>query len=231
MTRGLSIKFWPDSERPRERLLERGGDALSDAQLLAILLRTGDQGISALDLAIQLIDRFGGFEGIDRASVPELTELKGMGPAKSAQVKAALEISWRTGRNDEINKTAFHCGSDVHRFFSPAMASLAHEEFRVLLLDTKHRLMREVTVSRGTLSGTAVDPREVYTDAIREKAAALVCGHNHPSGDPSPSPEDHALTARLRESGWIVGIPLLDHVIVGRQGYFRYDEEDWPTLK
>lgn len=231
MTRGLSIKFWPDSERPRERLLERGGDALSDAQLLAILLRTGDQGISALDLAIQLIDRFGGFEGIDRASVPELTELKGMGPAKSAQVKAALEISRRTGRNDEINKTAFHCGSDVHRFFSPAMASLAHEEFRVLLLDTKHRLMREVTVSRGTLSGTAVDPREVYTDAIREKAAALVCGHNHPSGDPSPSPEDHALTARLRESGRIVGIPLLDHVIVGRQGYFRYDEEDWPTLK
>ncbi|MDP6365676.1 MAG: DNA repair protein RadC [Nitrospinota bacterium] len=231
MTRGLSIKFWPDSERPRERLLERGGDAVSDAQLLAILLRTGDQGISALDLAIQLIDRFGGFEGIDRASVPELTELKGMGPAKSAQVKAALEISWRTGRNDEINKTAFHCGSDVHRFLSPAMASLAHEEFRVLLLDTKHRLMREVTVSRGTLSGTAVDPREVYTDAIREKAAAFVCGHNHPSGDPSPSPEDHALTARLRESGWIVGIPLLDHVIVGRQGYFRYDEEDWPTLK
>ncbi len=231
MTRGLSIKFWSDSERPRERLLERGGDAVSDAQLLAILLRTGDQGISALDPAIQLIDRFGGFEGIDRASVPELTELKGMGPAKSAQVKAALEISRRTGRNDEINKTAFHCGSDVHRFFSPTMASLAHEEFRVLLLDTKHRLMREVPVSRGTLSGTAVDPREVYTDAIREKAAALVCGHNHPSGDPSPSPEDHALTARLRESGWIVGIPLLDHVIVGRQGYFRYDEEDWPTLK
>ena len=231
MTRGLSIKFWSDSERPRERLLERGGDAVSDAQLLAILLRTGDQGISALDPAIQLIDRFGGFEGIDRASVPELTELKGMGPAKSAQVKAALEISRRTGRNDEINKTAFHCGSDVHRFFSPTMASLAHEEFRVLLLDTKHRLMREVTVSRGTLSGTAVDPREVYTDAIREKAAALVCGHNHPSGDPPPSPEDHALTARLRESGWIVGIPLLDHVIVGRQGYFRYDEEDWPTLK
>jgi DNA repair protein RadC len=111
------------------------------------------------------------------------------------------------------------------------MAGLGHEEFRVLLLDTKHRLMREVTVSRGTLSGTAVDPREVYTDAIREKAAAIVCSHNHPSGDPSPSSEDHALTARLLETGRIVGIPLLDHVIVGREGYFSYDEEDWPTLK
>jgi DNA repair protein RadC len=110
LTRRLSIKFWPDSERPRERLLEKGGDALSDAQLLAILLRTGDQGISALDLAIQLLDQFGGFAEIERASIPELTELKGIGPAKAAQVKAAIEISRRIGRSDEIKKPRFTVG-------------------------------------------------------------------------------------------------------------------------
>lgn len=216
------------SERPRERLLEKGGEALSNAQLLAILLRTGDQGVSALDLAIDLIDRFEGFAGLESASVPELCELKGMGPAKAAQIKAALEISRRIGPSRETSKPSFHSASVVFSFLSPAMGGLSHEEFRVLLLDTKHRLMREITISRGTLSGTSVDPREVFSQAIREKAAAVVCGHNHPSGDPSPSPEDHALTGRLLKSGKLLGIPLLDHVVVGGSGYFSYDEEGWP---
>jgi DNA repair protein RadC len=228
LKRRSSIKHWPTSERPRERLLEKGGEALSNAQLLAILLRTGDQGVSALDLAIDLIDRFEGFAGLESASVPELCELKGMGPAKAAQIKAALEISRRIGPSRETGKPSFHSGSDVFSFLSPAMGRLSHEEFRVLLLDTKHRLMREITISRGTLSGTSVDPREVFSQTIREKAAAVVCGHNHPRGDPSPSPEDHALTGRLLKSGKLLGIPLLDHVVVGESGYFSYDEEGWP---
>ncbi len=223
-----SIKFWPESERPRERLLSQGGGALSDAQLLAILLRTGDQGISALDLAIALIDRFGGLSGIEAASAAELCEMKGLGPAKAAQVKAALEIARRLGRGGENEKPVFHGGEDIYRFLAPAMAGLPHEEFRVLLLDTKHRLLREMTVSRGTLAGTAVDPREVFSVAVRERAAAVVCGHNHPSGDPAPSPEDRALTARLVNSGRLLGIPLLDHIVVGRSGYFSFAEEGWP---
>lgn len=222
------IKYWPESERPRERLLSQGGGALSDAQLLAISLRTGGQGVSALDLAISLIDRFGGFSGLEAASVPELCEIKGVGPAKAAQLKAALEIARRLGRGGQDDKPAFHGGADVYKFLAPAMARLPHEEFRLLLLDTKHKLLREMTVSRGTLAGTAVDPREVFSAAVRERAAAVVCGHNHPSGDPAPSPEDRALTARLVESGRVLGIPLLDHVVVGRSGYFSFAEEGWP---
>lgn len=222
------IKYWPESERPRERLLSRGGGSLSDAQLLAILLRTGDQGISALDLAIVLINRFGGFPGLEAASIPELCEVKGVGPAKAAQVKAALEIARRLGRVGENDNPVFHGGGDIYTFLAPAMSGLPHEEFRILLLDTKHRLLRELTVSRGTLAGTAVDPREVFSVAVRERAAAVVCGHNHPSGDPAPSPEDRALTARLAESGRILGIPLLDHVIIGRGRFFSFAEEGWP---
>lgn len=222
------IKYWPESERPRERLLSQGGGALSDAQLLAILLRTGDQGVSALDLAISLIDRFSGLSGIEAASVPELCEIKGIGPAKAVQLKAALEIARRLGRGDADGKPAFHGGADVYKFLAPAMAGLPHEEFRLLLVGTKHKLLREMTVSRGTLAGTAIDPREVFSAAVRERAGAVVCGHNHPSGDPAPSPEDRAFTARLVESGRILGIPLLDHVIVGRGKYFSFAEEGWP---
>ena len=226
-----SIKYWPESERPRERLLSQGGGALSDAQLLAILLRTGDQGVSALDLAISLINRFGGFPGLEAASVPELCEIKGVGPAKAAQLKAALEIARRLGRGGENEKPVFHGGADVYKFLAPAMAGLPHEEFCLLLLDTKHRLLREMTVSRGTLAGAAVDPREVFSAAVRERAAALVCGHNHPSGDPAPSPEDRALTARLVESGRILGIPLLDHVVVGRERLFQLRRRGMASLK
>lgn len=222
-----SIRYWPDSERPRERLLEKGAETLSDAQLLAIILRTGDQGVSALDLAIQLITRFGGFAGLEQASIPELSELKGIGPAKVAQIKAAIEISRRRERGDGTDNPVFHCGADVYKYFLPVLGHLSHEEFHVLMLDTKHRFKRDIKVSRGTLSGTSVDPREVFNAAVREKSAAIVCGHNHPSGDPLPSPEDNALTARLRESGKILGISLLDHVIVGRSGYYSYDEEGW----
>ena len=228
MKKGRSIKHWPVAERPRERLVERGAEVLSDAQLLAILLRTGDQGLSALDLVLALLARFENLSGLESASIPEICELKGMGPAKAAQVKAALEMARRLGREEGSSRPAFHGGSDVYGFLSPAMADLPREEFRVLLLDTKHRLLREITVSQGTLSGAAVDPREVFNAAVRERAAAVVCAHNHPSGDPAPSPEDRALTARLRESGALLGIPLLDHVVVGKGAYFSFEEEGWP---
>lgn len=223
-----AIRYWPESERPRERLIAHGSGALSDAQLLAILVRTGDQGISALDLSLSLLDRFGSLSGLEAASVTEICEIKGMGPAKAAQLKAALEIARRLDRDGPKNPV-FHGGSDVYHYLAPAMTGLPHEEFRVLLLDMKNRLMREITISKGTLSGTSVDPREVFSAAVRERAAALVCGHNHPSGDPSPSPEDRRITAQLQESGRVLGIPLLDHVVVGRAGYYSFAEAGWPS--
>lgn len=229
MTEGRRpIKNWPSAERPRERLIEKGPGTLSDAQLLAILLRTGDASQSALDLALALISRFGGLDGLAAASVAELCEAKGVGPAKAAQIKAGIELSRRLGGQDGAVRPAFHGGGDVFRHLAPAMSSLPHEEFRLLLLDTKHRLNRELTISRGTLAGTAVDPREVFSAALRERAAAVVCAHNHPSGDPAPSPEDRALTARLRQSGQLVGVPLLDHVILGRGAFFSFAEGGWP---
>ncbi|MEK6710390.1 MAG: DNA repair protein RadC [Nitrospinota bacterium] len=223
------IKHWPSAERPRERLIERGPEALSDAQLLAILLRTGDTSQSALDLALSLLARFGSLAGLATASVAELCEMKGIGPAKAAQVKAGIELSRRLGASEGAARPAFHGGGDIFRHLGPAMSALPHEEFRLLLLDTKHRLNRELTISRGTLAGTAVDPREVFSAALRERAAAVVCAHNHPSGDPAPSPEDRALTARLRQSGQLVGVPLLDHVIVGRGAFFSFAEAGWPS--
>lgn len=225
--RRSSIRNWPVSERPRERLLEKGSDALSDAQLLAIILRTGDQGVSALDLAIALLDRFGSLAALEAAPVPDICELKGLGPSKAAQIKAALEIGRRTLRGDSNERPGFHGGTDVHRYLAPAMGHLPQEEFRLLLLDAKHRLLREVAISRGTLMGTSVDPREVFSAALRERAAAVVCAHNHPSGEPAPSAEDRALTARLREAGHLLGIPLLDHVIIARSGFFSFAESEW----
>ncbi|MDA0999524.1 MAG: DNA repair protein RadC [bacterium] len=223
-----SIRHWPISERPRERLLEKGSDALSDAQLLAIILRTGDQGVSALDLAIALLDRFGSLAALEAAPVADICDLKGIGPSKAAQIKAALEIGRRALRKEESERPAFHGGADVYRYLAPAMAHLPHEEFRLLLLDAKHRLLRETTISRGTLMGTSVDPREVFGAALRERAAAVVCAHNHPSGEPAPSVEDRAFTARLREAGHLLGVPLLDHVIIGRSGFFSFAESEWP---
>jgi len=222
------IKHWPSAERPRERLIEKGADSLSDAQLLAILLRTGDTSRSALDLALALLVQFGGLAGLAAASVAELCEIKGLGPAKAAQLKAGIELARRLGNHDGAGRPAFHGGEDVFRHLSAPMSGLPHEEFRLLLLDTKHRLNREMTISRGTLAGTAVDPREVFSAALRERAAAVVCVHNHPSGDPGPSPEDRALTSRLRQSGQLVGVPLLDHVIVGRGAFFSFAEAGWP---
>ncbi len=182
-----------------------------------------------MDLALSLLDRFKTLSGLEAASIPEICEPRGMGPTKAAQIKAALALARRLGREGTQPRPAFHSGADVYRFLSPAMKGLPHEEFRVLLLDTKHRLLRELSVSRGTLSGTAVDPREVFSEAVRERAAAVVCGHNHPSGDPSPSREDRALTGRLLDAGRLLGISLLDHVIVGREGYFSFADEGWPS--
>ncbi len=217
--RGYSepIKTWPEDERPRERLIKHGAGALSDAQLLAIVLRSGDAGSkrSAVDLARTLLGRFGGFRALDRASVSELCEVKGIGPAKAAEVMAALEIGKRFAREEKGPRTMIRTSSDVAKFYFPTMRDLKKEVFKCVLLDGKNRMMKDVTISEGSLSASVVHPREVFNPAVRESAAAVLFVHNHPSGDPTPSEEDIAVTKQLVEAGKILGIRVLDHVIIG----------------
>jgi DNA repair protein RadC len=214
-----SIKHWPEAERPRERLLARGPEAMSDAQLVAIVLRTGGGGRSALDVAMELLDTFGTMRDLERASVSEFCSLKGMGTAKAAQLKAALELGRRLFREPPVKGPAFSTGQDVYSYFHPLLRNLDKEVFHCAMLDVKNRLIRDSRISEGTLTSSLVHPREAFRDAIRESAASVIFVHNHPSGDPSPSREDILLTERLKAAGETVGIRVLDHIIVGDGSY------------
>jgi DNA repair protein RadC len=213
----------PDA--PRERLAALGAEALSDAELVALLLRTGAAPLSARDVAQTLLRRHGGLRGLSRAASSEIRAQKGVGAAKAAALLAAFELGRRiaSGRlrpGDRIASPA-----DVHRHFHPLLRDAPHERFLVVLLDGRHRVIRSVLTSQGTLTASLVHPREVFAPALREPAAAVVLVHNHPSGDPTPSREDREITARLAAAGDLLGIPVVDHVVVAEQGYVSLREE------
>ncbi|MGH7772902.1 MAG: RadC family protein, partial [Candidatus Binatia bacterium] len=198
-----TIKNWPEADRPREKLLDRGAENLTDAELLAILLRTGNgsTGESALDHAHVLLDRFKNLNGIDEATLMELRVVKGLGPAKVAQVKAGLELGRRLAGSKWEAGQSFRSSEDVFRHFHDRMKKEKRELFYVVLLTNKNRKIREVKISEGSLTASLVHPREVYHPVIRDSAAAVIFVHNHPSGDPVPSPEDLEITRRLKEVG------------------------------
>lgn len=205
----------PDVERPRERLLRFGARTLANRDLLALLLGTGTRSVSALGLADRLLAEFGSLRGVMTASVEELTGLRGVGVAKAAQLLAAYELGRRLRAEPPTSDRPIRSAADVAEHMSGLMQHLDREEVWVLLLDTKHRVLGTHVVSVGHLSGAPVHPRELYKEAIRRSAAAVIVVHNHPSGDPTPSADDVALTRRLRQVGEVVGIELLDHVIIG----------------
>jgi DNA repair protein RadC len=212
-----AIKEWPEDERPRERLMKLGADTLSEAQLLAIVLATGDasSGQSALDLARHLVQTFGSLRAIDAASVSELCQTKGIGPAKATALKAALELGKRLSGEPSQRKVKITSPNDIVMYYQPHLQHLRKEIFKAVLLDTKHQVLKDVTISEGSLSASLVHPREAFLPAIKESAAAIIFLHNHPSGDPTPSLEDKELTQRLAEVGHLIGISVLDHVIIG----------------
>ncbi len=217
------IKEWPEEDRPREKLLDRGAAALTDAELLAILLRTGNAGASALDHARLLLSQFGGIKGIDSAPAKEIGAIKGIGPAKCAQLKAGLEIGRRLGREKWEAGQALRSSEDVFRHFAE-LEKEKREIFYVVLLNNKNRKIREVKISEGSLTASLVHPREVYNPVIRESAAAVIFVHNHPSGDPAPSPEDIEITRRLKQVGEVMGVRVLDHVVIGRDRYYSFSD-------
>ena len=221
-----SITDLPLEQRPRERLLAEGERALSDAELLAIMLRSGTEQETAIALAQRLLAQFGNFRTLAMASVAELSSIRGIGPAKAAQIKAAFEIGRRLAQQKAAEPGRRLTSSQrVFELYYPRLRDFKKETFLVLLLDVKNRVFREVEVSVGSLTASLAHPREVFREAVRESAAAVICVHNHPSGDPTPSQNDFEITRKLHATGQVVGIRLLDHVVIGEGRYYSFADE------
>lgn len=223
-----TIKDWPEDDRPREKLVKLGPENLSSAELLAIILRTGAKGKSALDHARVLVSNYGGFRKIEQMSVAELRSIKGIkgiGLAKAAQIKAVFEIAKRYSAEKIEVGEEFHNSRQVFNHFHESMRAKKKEVFIAVLLDGKNRMLRDVQVSEGCLTSSIVHPREVFNHVIRDSAASVILVHNHPSGDPAPSKEDTDITKRLREVGELVGVKVLDHIIIGNGRYMSFADE------
>jgi len=226
------IKQLPADERPRERLLYQGESVLSDAELLGLLIGGGTIEETAVDLGRRLLrraedsDGTGALRRVSAMTVAEICGVKGLGPAKAARVKAAFELARRLMAEKPRETCQQFCSSRaIFDAFYPIMRDLKKETFKVMMFDSKNRLIKTVQVSEGSLSSSVVHPREVFNPAVRESASAVVFLHNHPSGDPTPSKEDLRVTARLKEAGELMGIRVLDHIVVGEGRYYSFLDE------
>ncbi len=218
------IKDLPVDERPRERLERAGEGALSTTELLAIILRTGTGGENVLDMARRILSRYGGLSGLARASFAEIEAEKGLGKAKTAQLKAALELGRRMLLVSPEDRFVVRSPVDVAQLMMAEMSHLEQEHFRVLYLDTRNRLLGIETVYVGSLNASHIRVGEVFRDAVKRNCAAIIVAHNHPSGDPTPSPEDVEVTRQLVEAGKLLDIEVLDHLIVGQQRFVSLRE-------
>ena len=222
-----TIKEIPLNDRPREKMAANGAAVLTDAELIAILLRTGTAEKSAIDIASEMTADGGLYKrlaGITRLN--ELTNIKGLGQAKAATVLAALEIGRRIASAKPIEKIHLSCPQDVADFLMPRLRYAAKEQFVVILLNNKNKVIGTEVVSEGSLSSSIVHPREVFAPAILHHAAAIMVAHNHPSGDSKPSIEDEEVTRQLLRSGKVLGIPMIDHVIIGDGNYYSFLENE-----
>lgn len=222
------IKDMPENMRPREKLLAQGESNLNEHELLAIILGQGTRDTSALELANQLLRTYKGLRHLQEASLEELKQAKGIGPAKAASIKAAVEIGRRIAGNTET-KFLIKSPQDVKKYVDQVllmeMRDYDREHFLVLYLDRKGGVIDKVDVSVGGLHSSIVHPREVFKTAVKRSAASIILAHNHPSGDPSPSREDIDITRRLIDAGRIMGIEIIDHVIIGENTYCSFKEK------
>jgi DNA repair protein RadC len=222
--RGLVIRDLPASERPRERLEQYGPESLSTAELLAIVLRVGSRGESAVRLAERLLSEFDGLAGIARARIPQLSALPGVGLAKAAQLKAAFELGKRLATSVDGPKAVVRGASDAAALVMEDLRHRQQECLCAIFLDTRNQVICVRTLTVGTLTGSPAHPREVFREALAQGCASLIICHNHPSGDPTPSKDDIALTARLVQVGELMGVPLLDHIVIGGGRYISLKE-------
>ncbi len=220
----MAIPDWPVAERPREKLLARGADALSDAELLAIFLRIGVNGKSAVDLARELLIRCGSLSALCSASERDVCEIPGMGPAKYAQLQAVMEMARRALKEKLVNGNALSSPSAVREFLRLKLQALQHEVFFVLFLDAQNRVIESEELFRGTLTQTSVYPREVVKRALHYNAGAVIFAHNHPSGVAEPSHADETLTQALKQALALIDVRVLDHFIVAGSGVLSFAE-------
>jgi DNA repair protein RadC len=224
MTFPTAVRQMPTQERPRERLLEVGPTALRDAELIAILLRTGTRTQGAVALAEIVLRHFDDLRGLARATTEEIQQIKGMGAVKAIELKAALELGKRLAAGVRPQRYRIGSAADAAALLMPKFKEYETEHFKSILLNTKHEVLKVVTVSQGGLDTTCAAPSDVFRQAVREGATALIVAHNHPSGDPAPSDTDIALTHRLTEAADILGIALLDHIVFGDGRYTSMQE-------
>ena len=220
------IKSWPADDRPREKLLKKGAGALSHSELLAILLRTGVAGVSAIDLARQIIEKFGTFRNMSHTDMRDWKEFKGLGPAKIAQIQAALEIG-RRFREDEVlsARQKISSAQDVVAMIAPQMRDLKTEVFKVVYLNSNNCIVDIHDAATGTVNQAMPIVREIIHTALQKFAAAMICVHNHPSGNVVPSPEDKKFTNELASAGKLMGVKVLDHIIIGDGSFFSFADE------
>lgn len=220
----VPIRDWPEGERPREKLADLGAAQLSDAELLAILLRVGVAGEDVVSLSQSLIVRNGGLVGLCKVSLRELGQRHGVGPAKAATLHAAFELGRRATLAAASGRLQIRSPQDVASLLQIEMGSLDQEHLRVVLLNTKNHVVGQREVYKGSLNSSLVRTAEVFRDAIKENAAAIIVAHNHPSGDPTPSPEDVRVTRDLVAAGRLLDIEVLDHLVIGQQRYVSLRE-------
>ncbi|MCM8786060.1 MAG: DNA repair protein RadC [Candidatus Omnitrophica bacterium] len=223
MERKRSLKYWQDEEKPREKLIKKGEHNLTDVDLLAILLRSGTKGETAIDLARKIINKFGCFRNMSHTSLNSFKEIKGLGIAKICQIKAAIEIGRRMAESELIKREKPLTSPDeVVKYIMPRMRDLKKEVFKVIHLDSKNRPIEIKEIEEGTVNQANPIIREIFYKAIENFIPTIICVHNHPSGDPTPSKEDIEFTKRLKEGGEILGINILDHIIIGDNLYYSF---------
>ncbi|MHA6533576.1 RadC family protein [Paenibacillus sp. BAC0078] len=224
-TQLLMLRDLPHEERPRERMMHYGAESLSQAELLAILLRTGTRSESAIHIAQRMLGQAGGLRGLADLSIEELTNIKGIGLAKAVQLKAGIELGRRMANSRLTEPVIIRSPKDAAEILTEQLRYLQKEHFVCLFLNTKNHVIAQETLSMGSLNASIVHPREVFRAAMKCSSAAIICAHNHPSGDPTPSPEDISLTSRLLQAGEIVGIDVLDHLIIGDGSFVSLKEK------
>ncbi len=222
----LSIKSWAEEDRPREKLLVQGRTALTDAELVAILIGSGTVKLSAVDVAKRILLGVGhDLNALARESVKQLCRHPGIGEAKAIAVVAALELGRRRREAETAPRTTITCSRDIYQLIRPHLMDLPHEEFWVILLNRANVVMRKTAISRGGVAGTVADPKMIFKEALEQLASGIILVHNHPSGNRNPSAADIQLTKKLKEAGGFLDLPILDHLIFADQGYYSFADE------
>lgn len=226
MNKHLSIKFWAKDDQPREKLVNKGKTALSDSELIAILLGSGNKNESAVELAKRMLaDTSNNLSQLAKLTVNDLLKYEGIGEAKAITIIAALELGYRRRESEVMKKTQIVCSNDIYQLILPDMCDLKHEEFRAILLNRANKILKIEKISTGGTTGTVVDIKILLKSAIENLANGFVICHNHPSGNIKPSNEDITLTKKIKESSIVMDIQLLDHLIITEGGYYSFADE------